>query len=159
MFCVQIWLWNPTTWSSPKERHHCPTPPHPNAWRSINNVIKSKGTSSLPHPTPPHPMVSRNPAYTGKYDIKTAVPCSTASLSVRADKGPEGTTRMSPHSWKFEAMMARSHKCVIFQWNHYIYTYNICICYTTLRHRYSSPPEVATLKSKTLGAAPNAFRR
>ena len=52
--------------TSPKERHHCPTPPHP--------------------------MVSRNPAYTGKYDIKTAVPCSTASLSVRADKGPEGTT-------------------------------------------------------------------
>ena len=38
-------------------------------------------------------MVSRNPAYTGKYDIKTAVPCSTASLSARADKGPEGTTK------------------------------------------------------------------
>ena len=39
-----------------------------------------------PHPTP---WLSRNPAYTGKYDIKSAVPCSTASLSVRADKGPE----------------------------------------------------------------------
>jgi len=43
-------------------------------------------------PLHPTPWLSRNPAYTGKYDIKSAVPCSTASLSVRADKGPEGTT-------------------------------------------------------------------
>ena len=38
-----------------------PTPPHPHAWRSINTVIKSKGTSSLP---PPHPTPMRGVAST-----------------------------------------------------------------------------------------------
>ena len=75
-FCMSILLFLPDPCPRPpKETQYCPphptpmpinnvikskgtsslphpTPPHPNAWRSINNVIKSKGTSSLPHPTP-----------------------------------------------------------------------------------------------------------
>ena len=43
-----------TTWSSPKERHHCPTPPHPIPMRGVASTTWSSPKERHHCPTPPH---------------------------------------------------------------------------------------------------------